>query len=454
LQITALIVIWIHAVSALFLAAPQPSSRADARAALRRVVLPILALLGDYRRRAIQALAPIGLADSHLQPDRSDVCQNAGADDRAATGALSASSGCQPGPAARAVRLWGSAGAGHFSYYPHTACPRPIGSAAGGERVGVSCMQHLRVTGPLPPARIRVMSARFLSRSRMWANRPCRPGGFASAGRLGLPAAPTGRYHRGALLPHTARPAIGQPRGSHVAKSLCRHLRCRHARLNPPSPKHVCIRHGVHNDRFIGAVDAGVVEAGGRRPVHGDGRWRCSGSTGAHEKLPQAIEALIQSAATSAALTSSHYEMADHPLRRWVAAARPVVGAYPLRPHACYPIRFGAVVAAGEAWWARPLRRTRGFTTLGNAANVASRLESLCKTYTCEAVIADDVCTWRAGLAGIAGARLRSCTHGGPIEQLALLSQVSAATLCNERPRNAPPVSARVALTACAAAVS
>ncbi len=34
----------------------------------------------------------------------------------------------------------------------------------------------------------------------------------------------------------------------------------------------------------------------------------------------------------------------------------------------------------------------RTFTTLGDAANVASRLETLCETFVCEAVISHDIC--------------------------------------------------------------
>ncbi|WP_428390520.1 hypothetical protein [Lichenicoccus sp.] len=43
--------------------------------------------------------------------------------------------------------------------------------------------------------------------------------------------------------------------------------------------------------------------------------------------------------------------------------------------------------AVGEAG----LAETRVFTTLGDAANVASRIERLCRNYSCEAVSSDAV---------------------------------------------------------------
>lgn len=57
------------------------------------------------------------------------------------------------------------------------------------------------------------------------------------------------------------------------------------------------------------------------------------------------------------------------------------------------PIQFGigihgSTAVVGEIGF----NETRVFTTLGDAANVASRLETLCKTYGCEVVVSDDVC--------------------------------------------------------------
>ena len=57
------------------------------------------------------------------------------------------------------------------------------------------------------------------------------------------------------------------------------------------------------------------------------------------------------------------------------------------------PIRFGigihgSVAVVGEIGFAE----TRVFTTLGDPANIASRLEQLCKTFGCEAVVSEQVC--------------------------------------------------------------
>jgi adenylate cyclase len=58
----------------------------------------------------------------------------------------------------------------------------------------------------------------------------------------------------------------------------------------------------------------------------------------------------------------------------------------------------GSMAVVGEFGFAE----SRVFTTLGEAANMASRLEALCKSFGCEAVISDDVCR----LSGLALAEL------------------------------------------------
>jgi adenylate cyclase len=57
------------------------------------------------------------------------------------------------------------------------------------------------------------------------------------------------------------------------------------------------------------------------------------------------------------------------------------------------PIRFGvgvhgSVAVVGEIGFAE----TRVFTTLGDPANIATRLEQLCKELQCEAVVSEQVC--------------------------------------------------------------
>jgi adenylate cyclase len=57
------------------------------------------------------------------------------------------------------------------------------------------------------------------------------------------------------------------------------------------------------------------------------------------------------------------------------------------------PIRFGLGVHGSSAVVGEVgMAETRVFTTLGDAANAASRIEKLCKEYGCEAVISEAVC--------------------------------------------------------------
>ena len=123
-------------------------------------------------------------------------------------------------------------------------------------------------------------------------------------------------------------------------------------------------------DRFINAIGAAVTEAGGR-PNHftGDGLMATFGLTcGAHQAARQAIDALAL-------------------IGRNVAALNQV-----LQAEMAEPIRFGIGVhgssaVVGEIGYAE----SRVFTTLGDAANVAARLEAMCKEFGCEAVVSQSV---------------------------------------------------------------
>jgi len=124
-------------------------------------------------------------------------------------------------------------------------------------------------------------------------------------------------------------------------------------------------------DRFIAAIDAAIGQAGGHAHLFtGDGLIATFGlTTPPEEACRRAINALILAARNVAALNEALAgEMAE-------------------------PIRFGAGMHAatavvGEVGYGA----VRLMTTLGDPANVAARLETLCKSLNCEAVISEGVC--------------------------------------------------------------
>jgi adenylate cyclase len=124
-------------------------------------------------------------------------------------------------------------------------------------------------------------------------------------------------------------------------------------------------------DRFTTAVGSAVAEAGGRaNHFTGDGLMATFGlACGPTEACRQAINAIGL-------------------IGRNVAALNLI-----LMAETADLIRFGigvhgSTAVVGEIGYAE----SRVFTTLGDAANVATRLESLCKDFACEAVVSDDVC--------------------------------------------------------------
>ncbi len=125
-------------------------------------------------------------------------------------------------------------------------------------------------------------------------------------------------------------------------------------------------------DRFVSVVGA-AVEASGGRVNHflGDGLLATFGlACGPRDACRQALSALTAIGGNVAALNRVLTAETGETVRFGVGAhcGSTVVG----------EIGYGAM---------------RTFTALGDAANVAARLESLCKEFGCEAVISEDV--WR-----------------------------------------------------------
>jgi adenylate cyclase len=124
-------------------------------------------------------------------------------------------------------------------------------------------------------------------------------------------------------------------------------------------------------DRFITAIAGAVIAAGGRaNHFTGDGLISAFGLTcPPREACRQALAAVAGIGRNVEALNRALLgEMAE-------------------------PIRFGlgvhgSVAVVGEIGFAE----TRVLTTLGDPANIASRLEQLCKTFHCEAVLSEPVC--------------------------------------------------------------
>ena len=124
-------------------------------------------------------------------------------------------------------------------------------------------------------------------------------------------------------------------------------------------------------DRFINAVSGAVSAAGGRsNQFTGDGLMAIFGiDCTPAEACRRAVAAVAL-------------------IGRAVAELNQVLVA-----ELGLPIRFGLGVHGSNAVVGEVgLAETRVFTTLGDAANVAARIEMLCKTYACEAVISDSVC--------------------------------------------------------------
>ncbi|QPF83573.1 adenylate/guanylate cyclase domain-containing protein [Bradyrhizobium genosp. L] len=123
-------------------------------------------------------------------------------------------------------------------------------------------------------------------------------------------------------------------------------------------------------NRFLGAVSQAVLEAGGRpNQFIGDGMLALFGlSTDRHTACRQALRA----AALIAANIEELNQFLSHDLRE--------------------PIRFGIGIHGGEVIVGDiGYRDHMVFTALGDAVNVAARLQDMTKSLACEAVISDEV---------------------------------------------------------------
>ncbi|MHC2337055.1 adenylate/guanylate cyclase domain-containing protein [Bradyrhizobium sp. USDA 4454] len=123
-------------------------------------------------------------------------------------------------------------------------------------------------------------------------------------------------------------------------------------------------------NRFLGAVSQAVLEAGGRpNQFIGDGMLALFGlSTERHEACRQALRA----AALISANIDELNQFLSHDLRE--------------------PIRFGIGIHGGEVIVGDiGYRDHMVFTALGDAVNVAARLQDMTKALACEAVISDEV---------------------------------------------------------------
>ena len=120
-------------------------------------------------------------------------------------------------------------------------------------------------------------------------------------------------------------------------------------------------------DRFVDAIGRAILQAGGRpNQFTGDGVFALFGiACGPREACAQALRAV-------------------EGIGRNVAALNALLPA---------PVRFGVGVHGGTAIIGEiGFDQSRIFTALGDPANVASRLESMCKTFECEVVVSEEVC--------------------------------------------------------------
>ena len=123
-------------------------------------------------------------------------------------------------------------------------------------------------------------------------------------------------------------------------------------------------------NRFLGAVSQAVMECGGKpNQFVGDGMLALFGlSTGRHEACRQALRA----AAMIAANVDEVNQFLSHDLHE--------------------PIRFGIGIHGGEVIVGDiGYRDHMVFTALGDAVNVAARLQEMTKSLGCETVISDEV---------------------------------------------------------------
>jgi len=124
-------------------------------------------------------------------------------------------------------------------------------------------------------------------------------------------------------------------------------------------------------DRFVTALSQAITAAGGRaNHFTGDGLIAAFGlACDPREACRQALAAVAGIGRNMAALNAALAAELKEPIRFGIGV-------------------HGAVAVVGEIGFAE----TRVFTTLGDPANIAARLEALCKEFGCEAVVSEPVC--------------------------------------------------------------
>jgi adenylate cyclase len=123
-------------------------------------------------------------------------------------------------------------------------------------------------------------------------------------------------------------------------------------------------------NRFLGAVSQAVIESGGRpNQFVGDGMLALFGLTSSRQ---DACRQALKAAAMIAANVDELNKFLEHDLRE--------------------PIRFGIGIHGGDVIVGDiGYRDHMVFTALGDAVNVAARLQDMTKSLSCEAVISDEV---------------------------------------------------------------
>jgi adenylate cyclase len=123
-------------------------------------------------------------------------------------------------------------------------------------------------------------------------------------------------------------------------------------------------------NRFLGAVSQAVIECGGEpNQFLGDGQLALFGL---HTNRQNACRQALRAAAMIGANVAELNQFLKHDLRE--------------------PIRFGIGIHAGEVIVGDiGYRDHMVFTALGDAVNVAARLQDMAKTLGCEAVVSEEV---------------------------------------------------------------
>jgi adenylate cyclase len=123
-------------------------------------------------------------------------------------------------------------------------------------------------------------------------------------------------------------------------------------------------------NRFLGAVSQAVIESGGRpNQFVGDGMLALFGLTASRR---DACRQALRAAAMIAANVDELNRFLSHDLRE--------------------PIRFGVGIHGGEVIVGDiGYRDHMVFTALGDAVNVAARLQDMTKALACEVVVSDEV---------------------------------------------------------------